>query len=164
MRKPKQSKFLPKNPGKYVGDVDNIIARSGWEKEVFKWADLNTKILRWSSEEIIIPYYDPVQRKMRRYFPDVWIELNSSPTPKKFLIEVKPIPHSKMPKSLKKKAGVINALNYVNNAAKWIAAKKYASSKGWEFILLCKDSDGKFVVRQDLLESAIHDAQHNLLV
>ena len=47
----KQGFYYPKNPNKYVGDVDNIVYRSSWELRVFKWMDDNPSVLEWASEE-----------------------------------------------------------------------------------------------------------------
>ena len=52
----KQGLFSPRNPKKYMGDPTNIVYRSGWEKRVMDWADGNSNVLRWSSEEVVIPY------------------------------------------------------------------------------------------------------------
>ena len=33
---------------------------------------------KWSSEEIVIPYRSPIDKKVHRYFPDFWIQLLNS--------------------------------------------------------------------------------------
>ena len=53
------SKFTPRHPEKYLGDPDNITARSTWEYDVFNFCDGNQRIIGWSSEEIKIPYITP---------------------------------------------------------------------------------------------------------
>ena len=56
--------FRPKNPAKYSGDYKNIIYRSLWERNVFRWCDENPQILKWVSEEVVIPYYYPLDKKI----------------------------------------------------------------------------------------------------
>jgi len=45
-----QGKYVVKNKDKYVGDVKNVIYRSGWEKKVFLRLDINPNVLKWGSE------------------------------------------------------------------------------------------------------------------
>ena len=79
-------KFKVKNLSKYKGDFDNVIYRSLWEKQVFKWCDENPKVKAWSSEETIVPYYYEADKKYHRYFPDVKIVMED----KTILVEIKP--------------------------------------------------------------------------
>ena len=48
-------KFVPKNPDKYTGNVSTIIYRSLWEFKLMKYLDAHDEIVRWASEEIVIP-------------------------------------------------------------------------------------------------------------
>ncbi len=70
-----RGKYNPQNPQKYIGDITNIIYRSGLEWRVMRWLDLQESILAWASEEIAIPYCDPTNNKARRYFPDFWVRM-----------------------------------------------------------------------------------------
>ena len=72
---PYKGKFTPVNPNKYMGDVDNIIYRSGWERRAMKYFDNTPKVVKWASEEVVIKYYDSVGKKVRRYFPDFLIKV-----------------------------------------------------------------------------------------
>ena len=67
-------KFKPKNWLKYKGCVDKIVWRSKWELTAFKWADNNPSVIAWSSEEknCIVPYFDPVKNKQRRFYRKLW--------------------------------------------------------------------------------------------
>jgi len=67
---PYSGKFTPKNPTKYNGDATNIIYRSSWELYVMKYLDENPMVTWWASEELFIPYRNPIDKKMHRYFPD----------------------------------------------------------------------------------------------
>ena len=69
-----KGKFHPTNTKKYRGDVHNIIYRSLWERKFMVYCDKNPDIVEWGSEEIIIPYMSPLDRKRHRYFPDFYIK------------------------------------------------------------------------------------------
>ena len=60
-------KYVPRNPQKYRGDINNIIWRSTWELRLLKFMDENSSILEYGSEEIIVPYISPIDGKMHRY-------------------------------------------------------------------------------------------------
>ena len=56
-----------------------------------KYLDTTPSILKWSSEEITIPYLSPVDGRRHRYFPDFWVRVKTSGGEiKESLIEVKP--------------------------------------------------------------------------
>lgn len=157
----RQGYFTPQNPEKYQGNPSNIIWRSSWEKEIFKWVDTNPNIIKWASEEIIIHYWNPITKDQHRYFPDLYAEINSKNGIRKCLIEIKPAQHSFLPKKKKRqrqKTYVENLMIYYKNAFKWAAAQEYCKQRGWEFLLLCKDEEtNRYHTRQDLLEQAIAD-------
>ena len=92
-------KFVPKNPDKYTGNVSTIIYRSLWEFKLMKYLDAHDEIVKWASEEIIIPYRSPIDRRMHRYFPDFWVQKKSG---EQLVIEVKPKQQLKPPKKPKR--------------------------------------------------------------
>ena len=63
--------YRVKNPKKYDGDFTNVVYRSHWEMQVFRWCDINDQVLKWSSEEIVVPYWLPLDKKYHRYFVDL---------------------------------------------------------------------------------------------
>jgi len=139
-----QGYYRLQNPDKYLGNPQEIIFRSSYEKRFCFYADLNPKILKWGSEISTIPYKDPYG-KTRRYHIDFYIELANIDNPdynKRLLIEVKPLHETQIPKKLKKLTPqqMLNykyALTmYQKNLCKWDAAKKYASSHGMEFLIV----------------------------
>lgn len=136
---PKPRKFTPKNPQKYKGDSKNIICRSSWEIKFSNWCDSNINVLAWSSEETVIPYISPVDERPHRYFVDFWITVKRRDgSIKKYLVEVKPESQTVPPvKGKKREKTFLNEVQtWAVNSAKWEAAKKYASQKGCEFIIL----------------------------
>ena len=135
----KQGKFSPTNPEKYVGDSTNIVYRSGWELRLMKFLDRNPSIIKWCSEEIVIPYFDPSSNKVRRYFVDFAIQYKSkSGETKKVLVEVKPDAQCRQPEKRKKNSAkyLTEVMTYETNKAKWAAADKWCKDRGMEFWVL----------------------------
>jgi len=101
-----------------------------------KWCDTNRNVLEWWSEEIAIPYKDPVTNKWRRYFPDFWMKVREKDGKvKSYLIEVKPKRQVEGPKPQKKrtKTYVTEVKTYATNRAKWDAAEEFCKDRLWEF-------------------------------
>ena len=138
-RYPKAKKFFPKNPEKYVGDVNNIVCRSGIEYRYFKFFDENSSIVKYSSEEVIIPYVSPIDKKVHRYFPDFMIQVKTKDGKlKNFLIEIKPSSDLIEPKAGKKttKRLLSEMVTWETNKAKWESAKKFAKKHNMDFLVM----------------------------
>lgn len=136
---PTPRRFKPKYPEKYVGDVNNIISRSSWELKFMKWADNNPAIVRWISEEIVVPYLSPVDGKMHRYFTDFAILVDKGPAgTKKYMIEIKPEVQTLPPKRGKRTTNkYVNSLaTYAVNQSKWAAAEEFCKRQGMQFMIL----------------------------
>ena len=139
-RKRYKGKYKVKNPQKYIGDSTNVIYRSLMELNFMKWCERSEKVLKWISEEVVIPYISPMDKKRHRYFPYFLIQTNKGWT----LIEVKPLVQTKPPKkiliekvTLKKKRRYVKAVKtWLVNEAKWNAAKKVCEVNGWKFELM----------------------------
>lgn len=135
----KQGFFKPKNPSKYIGDPTNIVYRSGWEKRVMDWCDTNSNVIRWGSEEIVIPYVSPVDGRVHRYFTDFYVEaVGRDGGVRKMILEVKPAAQTQPPAQPKRKTKryISEVVTYGVNQAKWKAAKEYCDDKGWEFSVI----------------------------
>lgn len=146
-----KGKFTPRNPHKYLGDPSNIVFRSLWELKLFKYCDTHDSIKKWASEEIVIPYRSPVDNKVHRYYPDVYVEqIDRDGKERKVLIEVKPHKQTLPPDmtKAKKKDGTIKKayLNEVRtwgvNQAKWTYAKAWCEKNGVEFTIMDEYSLG----------------------
>lgn len=137
-----QGKFFPKNPDKYIGNISNIIYRSKWELLFLRWADETPSVLKYSSEECIIPYISPIDGKQHKYFIDFFIRiLQSNGTIKNYLVEIKPYSQTQPPKLHKNKSILSESYQndvrtFIINQAKWEAAKKVCLSRGWEFMII----------------------------
>jgi hypothetical protein len=128
------TQFIPRNPKKYVGKYP-IIVRSSWERMFFQWLDVTESVVEWSSEGTTIKYFDPVLRRVRRYYPDAYMKVN---TGKRYIIEIKPEKDLRLPRKLKKskKTIAIREQTYVTNQAKFEAAREYCKKLGMTFKVL----------------------------
>ena len=135
----KTSEFIPRNPKKYVGRYP-IIIWSSWERMFCQWCDLTDTVLSWSSENISIPYYDPVKQKYRRYYPDFWIKItDKADRILKYVIEVKPDRETRPPLKRgrkSKKTQRMQELTFITNKAKWNAADQYCRKLKYQFKIL----------------------------
>ena len=131
-RAPYKGVYRPINPKKYVGNPNRIIYRSSWEKMMMIKLDKNPDIIKWASEELSIPYTNPIDKRRHRYYPDFIVE-NSSGT--KYMIEVKPSRQMKKPirKKRKTKRYIRESLTYIKNMSKWRAAKEYCDKNNMKF-------------------------------
>lgn len=139
MPRPVPRKFIPTNPDKYVGDVNNIISRSSWETKLLKYMDLNENVLKYASEEVIVPYFSPVDKKMHRYFPDFIVQLKQKDGGiTTMMVEVKPLKETVPPVAPARQTNSYRnaVLTYVVNMAKWEAANAFCLNRGWKFQLI----------------------------
>ena len=133
-------KYVPLNPKKYAGDPSNIVMRSSWETKFAIWCDKNPSIVRWSSEETVIPYVSPLDGKIHRYFVDFKIETVNKKT---YLIEIKPKAQTIKPQGTRQTTKFLKeATTYLVNQAKWEYASRYSKDRNWEFIVLTEDELG----------------------
>ena len=134
-----KSKYKPSYPNKYQGDSSNIICRSSWERKFCRYCDLNENIIQWCSEELIIPYISPVDKRVHRYYPDFIIRVKESTGQiKTYVIEVKPKRQTQPPKKKSRvtKSYIYECKTYAVNQAKWKAATEFCMDQGWEFMLI----------------------------
>ena len=135
-------KFKPKNYKKYKGDPTKIYYRSLWERRFMVYCDNNSKIIEWGSEEIIIPYKSPLDKKTHRYFPDFYVKyINKDKKVVREIIEVKPKKHLSPPKQPKRKTKryLNEVATYIKNQAKFKAAEEYCKDRRYSFRILTED-------------------------
>jgi hypothetical protein len=131
--------FIPAHPEKYEGNVRNICYRSKMELKMMEYLDDQPSVLKWSSEEIVIPYQSPIDGKIHKYFIDF------KSTVKKrdgkittFLMEVKWSTACAPPKVPKKRTirYLTELRNWEVNQAKWAQAEKLCTQKGWVWLII----------------------------
>lgn len=127
-----KTKYTPQNLKKYIGDSSKIVCRSLWERNVCKFCDQTESVVKWSFEEIIIPYFNPIDKKMHNYYPDFLIQFKDKESLKTWMVEVKP----KKQTMLKENASKKEKLTWIMNNAKWEAAKHYCQKNNMEFKII----------------------------
>lgn len=127
-----KTKFLPINKKKYIGDYSKILCRSLWERNVCKFCDENESIIRWSFEEIAIPYVNPLDQKVHNYFPDFLVEFKDTKGIHVWMIEVKPNKQTYLKENASKK----EKITWITNQAKWKAAQAYCNKSNITFKIL----------------------------
>lgn len=132
----KQGIFYPKNREKYVGSIPAVY-RSGLELSYFRMLDQNPNVVKWGSEEIIVPYY--FNGGLHRYYVDLFVIFKSGDKLVKYFIELKPESQLSEPKwspRRKKETYLYECFMWQQNQAKWKAANEYAKQHGFEFKIL----------------------------
>lgn len=138
----KQGVYSVINESKYEGNASNVVYRSSWEKRTMIYLDSTPNVLQWSSEEVVVIYYNPTDQKYHRYFLDFKAKINTPSGIKTLLIEIKPEAETVKPIPPKRNTRKAHSSyqtaieTYIKNQCKWEAASKYAKDRGWEFIVL----------------------------
>jgi len=135
-----KNKFFPKNVSKYIGDSTKILCRSLWERKFCKYLDENKNILRWSFENIKIPYKSPIDNQLHHYIPDFLVEKrNKDGTISTLIVEIKPYKQTKQPamtENISKKTYSKNMETFLVNQAKWDATKIFCEKNSIEFVVI----------------------------
>ena len=136
MKKWRQGIFVPKNPNKFIGS--KAVYRSGLELKFFRFCDDNKNVVKWGSENVIVPYYSPLDNKGHRYYVDNYIEILVGKKLTKYLVEIKHSRETKPPKTKyrNRKHLLYEQKTFVTNQAKWKAAREYSKKRGYKFIIL----------------------------
>jgi len=141
MKKSYKGIYKPSNPNKYVGDYNKIVYRSLLERKFMLYCDNSVNVTNWASEELAIKYYNPIDKKYHRYFPDFIVKTIKG---KKLIIEIKPYRQCSAPKPSKKKTKSFmrESFEWIKNQAKWKAAQSYCDDNGAEFKLITEKDLG----------------------
>lgn len=140
-----QGIFKPMYPEKYAGDVSNIVYRSSWELKFLGWCDRNPSVIKYSSEELVIPYLCRLDERMHRYFVDFVVQFRTADGDvKTVIIEIKPYKETIEPKRGKKRADTYRreVETWIKNQDKWAAAHAYAQKNGLEFFVMTEKELG----------------------
>jgi hypothetical protein len=141
-----KGKFKPRNPSKYLGDPTNIVYRSSWERQCMVYFDSNPNIIKWGSEEVIIPYKSPIDGRWHRYFTDFIIKARTADGKMQTtIIEVKPFRQTQPPVVQKRKTKkyINEVTTYLVNDAKWKAAESYCKDRKWNFQIITENELGR---------------------
>ena len=143
--------YIPKNPQKWVitkkglGE-GKIVYRSQLEKKFMIYVDLHPDVIKIASEELKIPYINPIDKKVHTYYIDFWLLIKTKDGKyQEKWVEIKPEQYTKpnYTKRRNKKLKIEEAKLYAVNKAKWDAARKFAKERGAEFVVITeKDLQG----------------------
>ena len=143
---PYKGKYRPEKPEKYVGNPNNIVYRSLLERRFMVFCDRNDNILKWSSEELAIPYVSPLDNRVHRYYVDFVIEVKEKTGDTKvYLVEIKPYRQCVQPQeSINKKQRTFlkESKTWIINNSKWNAATEFAKKQNWEFKIITEKTLG----------------------
>ena len=106
------------------------------------YCDNNPNIIEWGSEEIIIPYRSPIDKKVHRYFTDFYIKYKDKNAKiVREIIEVKPKKYLSPPKEPKRrtKRYITEVSNYIINQAKFEAAENFCNERKLSFRILTEE-------------------------
>ena len=137
--------YKPMFPEKYTGDPTNIVMRSSWETRFASWCDKNPSVVKWSSEETIIPYRCPTDDRIHRYFVDFKIQIRTKDDLlKTYLIEVKPAKQTQPPiyPGRNTQRYITESMTFIKNQAKWKAAVEWSKDRGYEFKIITEHELG----------------------
>jgi hypothetical protein len=137
--------YKPMFPEKYEGDPTNIVMRSSWETRFASWCDKNPSVVKWLSEETVIPYRCPTDNRIHRYFVDFKIKVRTKDNQiKTYLVEVKPAKQTQPPEfpGRQTKRYLTESLTFMKNQAKWRAANEWCKDRNWEFIIITENELG----------------------
>lgn len=133
-------RYKVKNTEKYIGNPDNIVIRSSWERDAFIFCDNNPNILRWCSEEIEIPYMLPLPNgnvRKAKYYPDLFVEYRDvDGNLHREVIEIKPKKQTRPSRARNPKTKMMENAAFMKNCLKWEAAEQWCKQRGITFKIL----------------------------
>jgi len=127
-----------KHPEKYIGDIENVIYRSLWERNVMRWLDENPNIVEWGSEEVSVMYEHPVRGGIAKYYPDFIVKQADGLVK---VIEVKPKIQTHRPVNPGRQTQkyLREVMTYAVNQEKWSTAKRFCRRNGMKFEVWTED-------------------------
>lgn len=144
------SEYKIKNRKKYKGNPNKIKTRSLWELGFCRWCDRNNNVVRWSFEEVRVPYYSTVENKRRQYIVDFWVKMENGV---EYLIEIKPskqLSPPKKPKRMTRKAKeslMYESYHWRVNNDKWKAANEFATRRNMKFVIMTEQRLNKLGIK-----------------
>lgn len=136
MSKWEQGTYQVQNREKYVGNKLPTY-RSSWEKRFCIFCDSHPSIKKWSSENLKIPYFNPLTNRTAYYIPDFLIQyVDSEGVEHTEMIEIKPRSQTTFESAGRSKK---NQAAVILNSEKWKAAQEYCDRRGIRFKILNED-------------------------
>ena len=133
----KTGHFYPMHPEKFIGQYTPIF-KSMLEYKLMMYLDRSPAIVKWSYEKFPVTYIDQSSNppKQRKYWIDFIVIAKAGNHLKTIWIEVKSKRETHKPKET---ANMNEQKTWVKNCCKWAAAKKLATSKGYDFKIITEE-------------------------
>lgn len=147
-----------KNPQKYEGDINNIVYRSMWERNVINWLDGNPNVVKYASEEIFFYYDNPVTGKRSKYYPDFYIKMSDGT---QRIIEVKPKKQTSAPvkQSRQTQKYISEVSTWMINQEKWRTADYYCKKSKMTFEIWTEDTLHEMGIRKQPKLKTLNEAK-----
>ena len=130
-----KGKYEIVNGSKFVGGKLPTY-RSSWELAFMRMCDNHPNITKWASENVKIPYRNPMTGKITNYVPDFMVQYQDKNGKTLVeLIEIKP----KSQTVIENARGRGDKLATMVNAAKWTAAQEWCKAKGIHFKVITEE-------------------------
>lgn len=136
----RQGFYHPRHPEKFVSSTPVAVYRSGLELDYFRLLDENPAVVKWGSEDVVVPYF--FNNGWHRYFIDLFVVLRQGEREVRLLVELKPRSQTVKPeyrKGMKKSSYLYQCIEWEKNQAKWAAARKFAEQRGFAFHVLTEE-------------------------
>ena len=115
-------------------------------KRDFFFCDQSPNVLKWGSEILVIPYFFHYDKKMHKYYTDIYMEtISRDGRIEKFVIEIKPKKQTKRPAVPKKKTPKAmrnykkSLVEFERNTAKWKSTTKYCEERKLKFKIITEN-------------------------
>ena len=108
-------------------------------------SDNNPSVIKWLSEETVIPYRCPTDNRIHRYYIDFKIKVRTKEDKiKTYLVEVKPHKQTLPPDypGRQTRRYLTESLTFMKNQAKWKAAREFCKDRGYEFVIITENELG----------------------
>lgn len=130
-----------KNRDRYRGQNKIIEFKSSMELSFVRYLDAHPHIHWWNYEETIIPYKNPIDHRMHKYFPDFRMNYTTARgTVQEAIVEIKPLYElAEKPALSEKNPMKVNeaiVAEHAINRAKWSACRTYCERNNIKFIFL----------------------------
>ena len=130
-----QGYINPKSCRKIIDKTSPIIYRSSYEKKFIYWLESQSKVIRWGSECVCIPYIY-TDGKKHSYYPDYYVEFQNGDKIEKLIVEIKPYNQTQPPVNENSWAHK----EWTRNSCKWNAAMDFCKRNGYVFKILTENT------------------------
>lgn len=131
----KVGRYFPLHPEKYKGQSE-LVFKSDLERLMMLYLDKNPNVIQWIYEPFSIKYLDESTNKIRRYYMDFVAVVKDNDHLKTIWIEVKSKKETTPPKD---KKNLKELATWIKNQSKWKQAKKLASERGHNFVIITEN-------------------------